>query len=117
MISVLYHSGVTKNAVTVFDLDDLSTALPSSRAAEDKRLLFPNPTNGPITLRNWEMDALRPIELRDLQGRVVQRWSIPSTSDMGDVQLELSPALANGHYVIVTPTVDGSVTNALELVR
>ncbi|MBP7450552.1 MAG: hypothetical protein KA817_10965 [Flavobacteriales bacterium] len=117
MISVLYHSGVTKNAVTVFDLDDLSTALPSSRAAEDKRLLFPNPTNGPITLRNWEMDALRPIELRDLQGRVVQRWSIPPTSGVGDVKLELSPALANGHYVIMTPTMDRSMRTALELVR
>ena len=117
IISVLYNSSMTKNAVTVFDLDDLGTALPANNQTLSERLLFPNPTNGTITLRNWELDAHGPIELRDLQGRMVQQWPVPTTTAANDTQLALAPTLANGHYMITARTSSGSVRTTFELLR
>lgn len=77
---------------------DLSTAIEDSNPFQ----IFPNPTNGLVTLKNVPAD-LEQITVTDMQGKVVFQID---TTNLVDQTLDLS-ALPNGIYQIVVFTSAG----------
>ncbi len=59
--------------------------------------IFPNPSNGNITISGSQLNGAVNVELRDMTGRVVYSTSL-NTSEGQDVTLALSGVLASGNY-------------------
>jgi len=105
--------------VTVLDPTDplcISTAIYPIKLIDDVRL-FPNPSNGSLTLELDTSQAreVRSMEILDAMGRA--RVSLVPHIIDGTLRLDLPSALANGTYALRIISNAGSRTSFFELLR
>jgi PKD repeat protein len=64
-------------------------------ASDDIVVLYPNPTEGMLTVKGSNLDQYTIIELTDLNGKVIQSWNVEST----EMTIDLN-AYASGNYMV-----------------
>ncbi|MBK7382656.1 MAG: hypothetical protein IPI81_04875 [Flavobacteriales bacterium] len=89
---------VTKNAIMVFNLQDISTGTSEALNGSAAPSVHPNPTNGTVHLRDWDLGPSDELILFDAQGRRQARWSGALVNGSA---LDLPGHLSSGAYTLV----------------
>lgn len=72
--------------------------------------LFPNPSNGLITIKNGGV-ALEAMQVADINGRIVSTIDLEGTTQ--DKEINLTNALTSGLYLVTIRSNDASITKKL----
>ncbi|SHJ02485.1 delta-60 repeat domain-containing protein/Por secretion system C-terminal sorting domain-containing protein [Hymenobacter daecheongensis DSM 21074] len=102
----VYINGQPRMSMVRFTNTLLATGLPH---AVSELAVFPNPAHQQITLRlpaTAAQPLARPVELLDLQGRIVRRWTLPARQVEATFPTD---AVTAGIYVLRTTTTQGPV--------
>jgi len=104
---------VASLTITVLPFSDPACiGLGMAHIAREVLLLFPNPSNGVLALRNT---AATRVDLTDMQGRIA--WSVAGRVTEGDWIISLPASVANGPYLLRLFEGDRSSTYRFELLR
>lgn len=97
------QSGCTNTAIASITVDACAGI---EENKEDLVVIYPNPTHGDLSILGIDLDKFKTIELVDVSGRLVEKWSINAT----DMNIDLTKH-AQGSYTL---RING---NGLEIVK
>lgn len=115
---LLYETGTNPETYPLFDLDGkswLSTFSSVENEMKDNVKVFPNPTNGVVTLWFENSDKQQPvIEVTDLVGRSVKWETILQSDNKVTLNTGDSPT---GEYLVQITTTTGTVAKRVMVTR
>lgn len=79
---------------------------------DDLLVLYPNPTNGTLTIEGVNLVNYQNIELRDVTGRLILTENVNGSK----MNIDLSP-IANGNYIIHVLGTEKTITRKIQVVK